>query len=415
MATGERNNGDDQPGVIGNAGGTDSDFTDKEAALKLEKSHAKSSFTRIKNKLLFLVKSVDIGTCHEVQEACNKLDNCLDEALDVMARLSGLYTKNKEKEKGLKVALESDKLEEDYNSSYDIARHYLRSLKRDQSSKTSEILTIDLLKRMNIDDNSGTSQKQESALQETSKKVGIFDSRDISHNIEPMKDAEPPLCIETVSQKSGLSQEKRQSYAGIMNWVASGMATPNQQAESQEYGGVTPRGNQTTMNAQAVPFEPAASYTAPSIGLDMWRQLKRVEIPTFSGEKKKYQSWKAAFLSCSDSAPATEEYKLLQLRQYLSGDALKVIDSLGHSATAYEAAKDRLERKNGGKRRQIAIYLEELDQFRQIRHGNARDIVEFADLLDISMINLKEAGQDYELRDGSLYTKLQSKDLLWRN
>ena len=141
----------------------------------------------------------------------------------------------------------------------------------------------------------------------------------------------------------------------------------------------------------------------------MWRQLKRVEIPTFSGEKKNYQSWKAAFLSCIDSAPATGEYKLLQLRQYLSGDALKVIDSLGHSATAYEAAKDRLERKYGGKRRQIAIYLEELDQFRQIRQGNARGIEEFADLLDIAMINLKEAGQDYELRDGSLHTKLQRK------
>ena len=41
--------------------------------------------------------------------------------------------------------------------------------------------------------------------------------------------------------------------------------------------------------------------------------------------------------------------------------------------------------------------------------GNARDIEEFADLLDIAMINLKEAGQDYELRDGSLYTKLQRK------
>ena len=132
-------------------------------------------------------------------------------------------------------------------------------------------------------------------------------------------------------------------------------------------------------------------------------------MPTFSGDKKKNQSWKEAFLSCIDSAPATGEYKLLQLRQYLSGDALKVIDSLGHSATAYEATKDRLERKYGGKRRRIAIYLEELDQFRQIRHKNARDIEEFADLLDISMINLKEAGQDYELRDGSLYTKLQRK------
>ena len=200
MASGEHNNGDDQPGVIGNTGGTVSDFTDKEAALKLEKSRAKSSFTRIKNKLLFLVESEDIGTSREVQEACNKLDYCLEIALDVMARLSGLYTKNKEKEKGLKVALESDKLEEDYNSSYDIARHYLRSLKGDQSSETSEILTIDLLNRMNIDDNSGTFQKQESALQKHRRRKEIFDS----HDIEPMKDIEPPLSIETVSQKSGL-------------------------------------------------------------------------------------------------------------------------------------------------------------------------------------------------------------------
>ena len=180
------------------------------------------------------MESEDIGTSREVQEACNKLDDCLEKVLDVMARLSRLYTKNKEKEKGLKVALEPDKLEEDYNSSYDIARHYLRSLKGDQSSETSEILTIDLFNRMNIDDNSRTFQKQESALQETSKKVGIFDSRDISHDIERMKDTEPPLCIETMSQKSGLSQEKWQCNAGIINWVASGMATPNQQEESQE-------------------------------------------------------------------------------------------------------------------------------------------------------------------------------------
>ena len=47
------------------------------------------------------------------------------------------------------------------------------------------------------------------------------------------------------------------------------------------------------------------------------------------------------------SAPATDEYKLLQLRQYLSGDALKVIENLGHSAYAYKAAKERLDRKYG--------------------------------------------------------------------
>ena len=81
--------------------------------------------------------------------------------------------------------------------------------------------------------------------------------------------------------------------------------------------------------------------------------------------------------------------KLLQLRfQYLSGEALNLIDSLRHSATAYEAAKDHLERQFGGKRRQVAILLEELEQLRQIRLGNAKDIEEFADLLDIAMINL---------------------------
>ena len=86
-----------------------------------------------------------------------------------------------------------------------------------------------------------------------------------------------------------------------------------------------------------------------------------------------------------------------------------MIENLGHSATAYEAAKERLERKNGGKRRQIAIYIEDLENFRQIRQGDARGLEKFADLLDIAIINLKEAGLHYELQDGSLYTKLQRK------
>ena len=76
------------------------------------------------------------------------------------------------------------------------------------------------------------------------------------------------------------------------------------------------------MNARALPFEPSdnsygrqsvptANFESPSIGQDLWRQLKRVQIPVFSGDKRSYHSWKAAFLACIDSAPATEEYKLL--------------------------------------------------------------------------------------------------------
>jgi len=85
------------------------------------------------------------------------------------------------------------------------------------------------------------------------------------------------------------------------------------------------------------------------IGQDFWKQLKRVTIPTFSGDKHTYQNWKAAFVACVDKA--TAEYKLLQLRQCLTGEAFKLSESLGYSATAYEAAKDLLERKFGAQRR----------------------------------------------------------------
>jgi len=99
----------------------------------------------------------------------------------------------------------------------------------------------------------------------------------------------------------------------------------------------------------------------------------------------------------------------LQLRQYLCGDALKVIENLGHSAASYEAAKQRLERKYGGTRRHIALQMEEVDNFKPVRLGNARDFERFADLLDLMVINLTESGRDSELTYGSLYYKLIKK------
>ena len=114
-------------------------------------------------------------------------------------------------------------------------------------------------------------------------------------------------------------------------------------------------------------------------------------------------------MACVDQAPATAEYKLLQLRQCLAGEALKAIESLSHSATAYQTAKERLDRKFGGQRRQIALYLEDIDNFRPIRPGNPKDIEKFADLLDVAIVNLKEANRLEELQDGLLYMKLQKK------
>ena len=44
-----------------------------------------------------------------------------------------------------------------------------------------------------------------------------------------------------------------------------------------------------------------------------------------------------------------------------------------------------------------------------MRSGNSRDLEKFADLLDIAIVNLKEANRYEEFRDGLLYMKLQKK------
>ena len=111
-------------------------------------------------------------------------------------------------------------------------------------------------------------------------------------------------------------------------------------------------------------------------------------------------------MACIDKTPATAEYKSLQLWQCLTGEALKAIKSLGYSAAAYETAKDLLERKFGEQRWQIALYLEEIDNFRAVRNGNSKDLEKFADLLDIAIVDLKEANQLEELKVGLLYMKL---------
>ena len=77
--------------------------------------------------------------------------------------------------------------------------------------------------------------------------------------------------------------------------------------------------------------------------------------------------------------------------------------------TAYQAAKERLERKYAGVRRQIAVNLEELDQFCPIRSRNVRDFEKVTDLLNIIAINLTEAGREEELGNEYLYIKVQKK------
>ena len=145
------------------------------------------------------------------------------------------------------------------------------------------------------------------------------------------------------------------------------------------------------------------------IGQDLWRQPKRVSIPVFNGDKRSYENWKSVFIACVDQVPATPEYKLLQLSQYLSGEALKAIENLGHSGFAYESAKERLEQKYGGQKRKVMLHIDELENFKPIRVDHPKDQEKFANLLNIAVINLKEENRIEELGNSTFYRKLLKK------
>ena len=64
--------------------------------------------------------------------------------------------------------------------------------------------------------------------------------------------------------------------------VANGDSIEDHQGLSCDYCGARSIVSESRMNAEAVLFEPSARKTVPTIGQDLLRQLKRVQIPTFT-------------------------------------------------------------------------------------------------------------------------------------
>ena len=154
---------------------------------------------------------------------------------------------------------------------------------------------------------------------------------------------------------------------------------------------------------------PSLCDTSLNVGKDLWNQLEKVTIPIFSGDKGTYEGWREAFNACVDQAPVSAVYKLLQLKKYLSDEPLQLVSRLGHSARAYETAKEKLNRKYGGKRRQTAMYLQQLEKFNPLKDGDSRSFEAFADLLETAVFTLKESGRVEELGNGTLYSTLLKK------
>ena len=173
-----------------------------------------------------------------------------------MTRLSEFFGENMEKQLNHKVMLEMEKLDDEYSTTYASAQHYIY-IQKEQSSESSEILSIDLLSRMNISDESETYRKGGCNV---SQEVGVVDSYGNVCNSVPLK-----TSIKQTDSNTGYQKNATDFKAEPQQALNKDMSLPNEQY--QEF--YCPVVGQSSINATATPFKPNAAFsnnTPPTIG-----------------------------------------------------------------------------------------------------------------------------------------------------
>ena len=103
---------------------------------------------------------------------------------------------------------------------------------------------------------------------------------------------------------------------------------------------------------------------------DRNRYSKPLKVPTFNGDKRKFEGFWALFTSLVDESTEPVNLKMARLRQCLTGNALEAIRGLGVTVHKYEEAKGILKTKYGSTRRLLRAYLDQLEQAPLIRSND---------------------------------------------
>ena len=110
-----------------------------------------------------------------------------------------------------------------------------------------------------------------------------------------------------------------------------------------------------------------------------------------------------------DKSKEPVNLKMARLRQCLFGSALQSIRGLGISEPEYEEAKEILQSKFGGQRRQLRAYMDQLENMPQLQSNDVQGFERFADLVRIIVVKLQAEGRNGELGEGTLHSLLVKK------
>ena len=359
----------------------------KIARLNKQKTAAKSALTKAKNKMLVLIEQEDSDS-RTIKQAINQVCSLQVKAVDIIYELSITYDKVGDRTHTTKSCQELERVQNEVDEALEVAMAFDRN-SRNSNSVKSVRSNID---RLFMSDGEHTSRVEQQPV--------------------AVNSIEGAVCVVSAASAETNRNDKlvrKRMQQPVPRTRAHLEVHRDSEHIAGRVGSTVGNKSQVASDRLNVHMDPSSQQRHRNIGDDMWKQLKKVSIPIFAGDVRLYEGWKAAFMACVDRAPATNEYKLLQLKQYLTGEPLQLVAKLGHSATIYDIALERLDRKYGGKRRYIALIMEEITSFRPLRPGNSKDLDRFADMLDVAVVRLREADKVEELGDGCLYAMLMQK------
>lgn len=143
------------------------DTARQEAEFKKDKARAKSNFSRFRNKLMSLLEETEQQSRRQVLNARRKMYSGSEIAMVILISFAEFCLRMDEIQKSMRMSNEHKIFAEEHGSAREEAKDYLATHEDEWLSVTSDILTIDMLKNMDISATNKERVETEKAIQQT--------------------------------------------------------------------------------------------------------------------------------------------------------------------------------------------------------------------------------------------------------
>ena len=138
--------------------------------------------------------------------------------------------------------------------------------------------------------------------------------------------------------------------------------------------------------------------------------VAKPRLPKFTGERGQFNDWWEQFDIFVNQADVPVRFKMVMLKNSLSGAPADLVKQLGYTEIQYQMAIAKLHQRYGGERRLLQQHIEAITSTTPVKEDNLKGLSDISNKIYDIAGKLKDAGQGNELIGNSaLYTIVLQK------